>query len=154
MNPGSPIGDAILRLCSRPQGFSNDIVGRALLNHLLGASKATCIRNVMSARLAKFRSRGWIESKVSPAGHSLVYKLTPLGLKHLERDLTQKRKPVGIKLTDWKRLPMTGNIRQEQIQKPETKGIALGFDSRYQLGPDEAKAFRGEFGAEWTRLRG
>ena len=42
----------------------------------------------------------------------------------------------------------------ERPKLPETRGMALGYDPRWQMAPEQARAFVGEFGAEWARLRG
>jgi hypothetical protein len=152
----------ILELARRPGGLRNDAATRELLTQKSGRLVDT---RDLSPRLGRLERRKIIDSK--PVGNTRfrVYTLTAKGLAVLTGPPVQsayrrprKAAPKSISTRGtWAKAPRTGPVQPQVLPAPTqvlTQGLALGYDKRTQMSPAQARAFVGEFTAEWKRLRG
>jgi hypothetical protein len=144
----------ILELASRPGGLRNNAATRELLTKVSGRKVDTAD---LSPRLGRLERRKILDSKQVGNTRFRVYTLTAKGRAVLNGPPVQSayrrpRKAVPKSISTrgtWAKAPMTGPIQPQILPAPTqvlTQGIALGWDSRYQMGPEQAKAFEGEFG--------
>lgn len=145
----------ILKLASKSSGTNC----RELMKHTEMSTQ--CASDALTWRVEKY-GLILVKGKSTEAGHvSHQYFALSEHARAWEAMLPSIRPNVAIRQTNpkrsrplrpiqsatWARAPMTGNPHSKRPVVIPVHGIALGYDERYQLGPDEAKAFRGPFGS-------
>jgi len=144
----------ILKLAGKPSGTNC----RELMKHTEMSTQ--CASDALTWRVERY-GLILVKGKATEAGHvshqyftradqAKTWEAMPPSIRPnvaIRQANPKRSKPLKpIQSATWARAPM-GNPHEKRPVAVPVHGIALGYDERYQLGPDEAKAFRGVFGS-------
>lgn len=147
----------LIALASRPQG-TNTYECAAILggtrdhasNNLKGLSRSGHLHCVQEDRSTNRLNQYFVHGEHAVAWKQATHKQNAAYRDRADAAKKNHKKGAGIAPTriqskTWARTPMPG---KEPAAKPvETHGLALGWDCRYQMAPEEADKHRGPWGS-------